>query len=352
MSQSRRQRSGRRARGQADSPEVRIVYRNQIGKKTAIAIGSVVLVLILVIVGIFYYPTYIAPFHTTVLTVEDDVSIKMDYFLKRIRVSGSDPMAMLTNLAQEEIAKKEAVKLGINVTDADIEEQLRLVAAGDSGTITDAEFKEWYRQRLNETGLSDSEYKDIVKTGIIINRIYNIVATQMPTSVAQIHPYVMLVDTEDHANAIRDEVLNGADFTQLAMENSLDSATRDNGGDLGWVPYGVLDPRIEYPAWQMSTGNVSDPLIYYSSDDPQTATVLGYYLIWLKEKTDSMEVDQKYISTLQANALDAWFADKMSTYEIRYHGFKGGFDSETYAWIQWQLSKTSSSSQSSSSSSP
>ena len=349
MSQSRRQRSGRRARGQADSPEVRIVYRNQIGKKTAAAIGAVVLVLILVIIGIFYYPTYIAPFHTTILTVDDDVTIKMDYFLKRIRISGSDPMAMLTNLAQEEIAKKEAVRLGISVSDADIDQQLRLVAAGDNGTISDAEFKEWYRQRRNETGLSDAEYRDIVRTGIIINQIYNIVSTQMPTSVPQIHPYVMLVDTEEHANAIREQVLNGADFVELAKENSLDSNTRDNGGDLGWVPYGVLDPRLEYPAWQMDSGNVSDPLIYYSSDDPQSATVLGYYLIWVKEKTDSMEVAQQYIPTLQSNAMDAWFADKMSTYDIKYHGFKGGFDSETYAWIQWQLSKTSSSSQSSSS---
>ena len=44
----------------------------------------------------------------------------------------------------------------------------------------------------------------------------------------------ILVDTEDAAKKIIAELKAGANFAQLAKTRSLDSRTRDNGGDLDW----------------------------------------------------------------------------------------------------------------------
>lgn len=46
----------------------------------------------------------------------------------------------------------------------------------------------------------------------------------------------ILVDKEDDAKAIIDQLNKGADFAKLAKEKSKDPGSKDNGGDLDWGP--------------------------------------------------------------------------------------------------------------------
>ena len=55
MSQSRSRRSGRRGTGKTESPEVRIVYRNQLNKKTAAIITAIVIAFIAIVIIITNY---------------------------------------------------------------------------------------------------------------------------------------------------------------------------------------------------------------------------------------------------------------------------------------------------------
>ena len=217
MSQFKKKQTGKKATGQTKSPEVQVVYRNQISRRTTLVIISVVIVLILVIIGIAYYPTYLAPLRTTVITV-DDVSIRMDYFLKRTRAAGSDPMAMLGNLSQEEIIKMAAPQFGLEFTEEDIDRELRNIAGGESGTISESEFKEWYRQRLNDSELSDSEYRGIILTGMISNVIYQYLVRIMPTVAEQIHVHYMLLESEKLTIQAKERLDAGEDFAIIAGE--------------------------------------------------------------------------------------------------------------------------------------
>jgi foldase protein PrsA len=343
MSQSKRRRTGKRTERQ-QGPEVKIVYRSTLNKGAAILIAAVVVVLILVILGISYYPTYIAPYRIDVITV-DNVAIRMDYFVKRTWIAGSDPMTMLTNLAQEEIVKMEAPKYGIEISDEEIDQQLRNIAAGENSTISEGEFKEWYRQQLNNTKLSNSQYREIVATGLRVNYIHQILAMNMPSEVEQIHLYAMLLATEKEAEDMRTRLLTGEDFASLATEFSLDASSRDKGGDLGWTPQGVMDPQIEHGAWEMSPGDISEPIPIYNTEDVQNPAIIGYYVLWLAEKADSRTIDEQYIPTMQNLSLEKWFTQAMQEHEIKYHGFNNGFDSETYYWVNLQISKLNSGNQ-------
>ena len=338
MSQSKKKRTGRRAAGQTQSPEVQIVYRSQISRRITLVIVAIVVVLILVIFGIAYYPTYIAPLRQTVITV-NDVSIRMDYFLKRIRASGSDAMAMLSNITREEVLKMSAAQFGIELSDEAIDQELRRMAGGEDGTITESEFREWYRQRLNETELSDSEYREIIAAGMIANFIHQYLAEIMPTVAEQIHVHSMLLETEKEAEQVKARLEAGEDFAAIARQLSLDAASRENGGDLGWVPQGVLTPQLEYNAWELEPGTISDPMIYYDMNNPENVEPIGYYIIWVSERAEAREVAEEYIPTLQNKLLDEWLAQETQKYEVRYHGFNNGFDTETYNWMNWQLSK-------------
>jgi curved DNA-binding protein CbpA len=308
---------------------------------TGVIIASVVIAIILIIVGVGWYLTYGANYGRTVITV-DDVSLRMGYFLKRCEVSGTDPMYMLTSLTKEEIIKLEAPKYDIKVTPEDIDQQLRIIAGGQSGNITESEFKEWYRQRLNETGLSNSEYRAITATSIMASYLYQYVAAGMSTIVEQVHLNVIWLDTLEDAQKVRARWEAGEDFADLARELSLDANSKDQGGDIGWMPRGVVyNGMYDDEIFSLGTDNVSEPLAYYDTSitDATSPAYETYYLFMVSEKADARQVDEQYLSTLADNAFNSWISEAMNQHEINYHGLHDGFDSETYAWINYQLAK-------------
>ncbi|MFC1900883.1 peptidylprolyl isomerase [Chloroflexota bacterium] len=339
MSQSRNRRAGRRTAGQTQSPEVKIVYRNQISKRTTIVISTVVIALIAIIIFISNYFSADGKYMRLDVITVDDISVSMEYFVKRAHISGSDPMALLGIIAKEKVMSLIAPELGIEISEEAVDQELRVIARGDSETFSENEFKEWYRQTLNESRLSDSEYRELVKISLISGIIWDYLADQLPTTAEHIHVHSIMTTTENEALKVKERLEAGEDFAALAMESSIDATSRDNGGDLGWTPHGVLNPQIEYDIWDMEIGVISDPIVLYDLDDPSNMEPLGYYIIMISERTDSREVDESFLPTIQNNAFDAWFAEQTKNYDINYHGLYNGFDSEAYAWINYQLSK-------------
>ncbi len=338
MSQSRKKRTEDRAMVKA--PGSKAIDKAPTGRRTAFIIASVVIILILAIVGVSLYVSS-ASLRLTVIMV-DDTSIRMDYFLKRTWLASADPVNMLDVLTKEQLIKIEAPQYVGEVSPEDIDQALRYT----SNTTSESEFKEWYRQQLNESKLSDSEYKDTVVTGVLASRLYEYLAARVPTVAEQIHLNIITTATYEDAEKVRARWEAGEDFAALAREVSLDSSSRENGGDLGWFPTGVLDYQVDYYAFSLSTGNISESLAYYdlstiSSDTSSTEepAPLYYYLLMVSEEADAREVDENSLQALRDNALDEWLIQEMQSHKISYHGFNNGFDSETYAWVNLQLTR-------------
>lgn len=334
MPQLNKTSSGNNPDGKASGSKA--IARDRKGRRTGFIIASVVIVLILVIVGVSLYLNA-APFRRIIITV-DDTSINMDYFLMRTRLAGDDPMVMLGALTNEQLIKIEAPKYVAEVSPEDIDQELRRVASGGSETISESEFKEWYRQILNENDLSDSEYKEIVTTILLTARLHEYLAERVPPVAEQVHLYVIVVKTYEDAEKIRARWEAGEDFADLAREVSLDEVSGEKGGDLGWLPRGVLVSGFDEVVFNLDIGDVSEPLAYISDYESEE---IFYYLFMVSEKADDREVDEGPLQILKAKALDDWLSKKRQEKkdEIEWHGLKNGFDSETNAWINWQLSK-------------
>jgi peptidyl-prolyl cis-trans isomerase SurA len=82
------------------------------------------------------------------------------------------------------------------------------------------------------------------------------------------------------AQAIRD----GTDFGQAARRYSGDPATRDQGGELGWVRRGVFVPEFETAAFRLRPGAISPPVL----------TVFGYHVIQV-QRAQPAEVQVRHI---------------------------------------------------------
>ena len=85
----------------------------------------------------------------------------------------------------------------------------------------------------------------------------------------------ILVQTEEEALKLKDEIVNGKDFAQAAKEASL-CPSKANGGDLGYFRRGQMVKEFEDAVFSMEIGQISNPV----------KTQFGYHLIKLTDKQD------------------------------------------------------------------
>jgi peptidyl-prolyl cis-trans isomerase C len=83
----------------------------------------------------------------------------------------------------------------------------------------------------------------------------------------------ILVETEDEAKTIIEELKGGADFATLAKEKSKDQGASD-GGDLGYFAKGQMVPEFAEVAFKMYPGQLSNPV----------KTQFGWHIIKLEDK--------------------------------------------------------------------
>jgi foldase protein PrsA len=78
----------------------------------------------------------------------------------------------------------------------------------------------------------------------------------------------ILVKTKDEADALHDQLVNGASFATLAKEKSLDPGSKDQGGKLT-VSKGQTVAPFDKAAFSLDTNEISDPV----------KTQYGYHII-------------------------------------------------------------------------
>jgi peptidyl-prolyl cis-trans isomerase D len=83
----------------------------------------------------------------------------------------------------------------------------------------------------------------------------------------------ILVESEELANKITEQIKQGEDFAKLAIKHSKDLGSKDKGGDLGFFSIGVMVPEFEAEVFTMKEGEVSAPV----------KTDFGYHIIKLNK---------------------------------------------------------------------
>ncbi len=101
------------------------------------------------------------------------------------------------------------------------------------------------------------------------------------------------------------DVAEGADFSTLARRHSIDRATRDDGGMLGWVALSSLPAEVRKALAPVSRGGVSEPVFalsrwhLYEVVDRRPETVLPL-------KRVSAEITTELTRRRRATALEEW----------------------------------------------
>jgi parvulin-like peptidyl-prolyl isomerase len=126
------------------------------------------------------------------------------------------------------------------------------------------------------------------------------IAGTVPTEVEQVHARHILMPSREEAEVLRDEILVGGDFAEMAEAFSLDLSTRPAGGDLGWFPRGYLTtPEVEEMAFSLEPGEVGEVV----------ESRLGFHIVQTIER-EVRPLLPDALERLRENAVETWLAGR------------------------------------------
>lgn len=146
---------------------------------------------------------------------------RIDAMNKELNAQGQPDTAERQQAVREELVNREvlaqaAVKRGLD-KNPDVQAQMDMA-----------------RQAVLVRALFESEMKSTPISDADLQKQYEQFKGSMGTSEYKVSH--ILVDKEDDAKAIIDQLNKGGDFAKLAKEKSKDPGSKDNGGDLDWGP--------------------------------------------------------------------------------------------------------------------
>jgi len=239
-----------------------------------IGISIVIVVLGVIGAGVYYqwYVPEYKPLGEIVIEV-NDTKFDMEYYLKMLRVyTGSASAQQMYSVADEvtkaieqgELVRQEAMKLGISVSDDEVDKALKS-----------------YNPPLSK------DYRDAVRTRMLVSMLNDeYFDKQVPIFAEQRHILAMFLESESQANELRARLEAGEDFATLAGELSLDATSKEKEGDLGWQPAGMLTLRsglsvVDEYAFSAEAGALSQPV-----HDETTTKTGGYWLVKVIERDE------------------------------------------------------------------
>lgn len=336
---------------------------SQLGKQRRRLAFALIAVLLLVFAGVgafFYIETFISPHKHLVVRVNDvrytlgDMLVLVRVRQKQVESRGqtfdltTEMFQMLQDLVQNEIIKQRAPEFGLSVSEKEVDTFIRMSHSDKTGETTgdvanqfEREFQERYRAYLNEIQINESEHRELIRQEILRAKMKSFLGKGVPTVTEQVHLHRIVLSTQDEADIMnikfKDAVSRTTTMEELqaaygliAREFSRDKlGLAQNGGDLGWVPRGVLLEQ-EYAFFDLPIGELSRPTTVVDSPD-----VLVYFMV--SERDDAHKLDSAAKRALMDKVLDDWLNEERQSSKNDVYS---RFDSHVYEWMVNELGLT------------
>lgn len=252
---------------------------------------------------------------------------KDELYEKMAAVSGAQTLDVMIS---DEIVRQEAEKEGIKVTQDDIDAEMAVYEESYGG-------KEALQSAIEASGMSMGKLTEEIKTYLLIEKL---VGPEVEVTDEEISAYFeenketfaqqetveashILVETEEEADEVKAKLAEGKDFAELAKEYSTDTASAENGGELGAFGKGEMAVEFEKAAFSMEVDEVSEPV----------ETEFGFHIIKVTDKTeaaeanleDSKEQIKEVLFDQKLNTqYSSWIAEKKQSYDIENKLVQGG----------------------------
>lgn len=267
--------------------------------------------------GVFNNDRYLALLRQNNLTANKFRDILREQFVRNqfmVGVAGSEfalpgEMRSLMSLQQQNrdieysVLKAADFAAAVEVTDEKLAEYYQL---NQNNYATPEQVSLQYVE-LNGSDLA----KDIHVTDAEVEQFYQAQSARYSTEERRRVSHILLESadedsaTEAKAEELLKQLQQGADFAKLAKENSSDTVSAENGGDLDFITKGVMEPEFENAVYALAQKGDLSPVV---------KTSFGYHLIKLTEIEAGAvkplaEVKASITATVQQEKAAEQFAD-------------------------------------------
>ncbi|MCX7840642.1 MAG: peptidylprolyl isomerase [Anaerolineae bacterium] len=198
-------------------------------------------------------------------------------------------LQVLEQLINDVVIAQQAEYQAVRVTDDDVNKRL-------AEMLQDAGGVEKLNEYLTKNQMTLSDFCAQLRSNLVSEIMFNRITSAFPTVAEQVHVRQILVSTPATAQTLRDRARRGEDFAALAKQYSLDETSKTNGGDLGWVPRGVLDPRLDAVIFDLPVGQVSDVI----------TTNFGYHIVQVIAKDKARPLPPELLQDQRQRAFLEW----------------------------------------------
>ncbi|HEX5369684.1 MAG TPA: peptidylprolyl isomerase, partial [Dehalococcoidia bacterium] len=225
-------------------------------------------------------------------------------------------LAVAGRIEREEIIRKMARDQGLTITDDELNQAIAQdlnappnASRADVATLLHAD--------LLRIKLPLADYEDIIRARVAQQKIMDKLEAPMPAEADQVD--VFLIETATQADAIqaKQRIDNGEKFEDVAKAVSTDDS-KDNGGDKGWTPKGILPKEVEDAAF--SKTGLSD--VIESGSGFYLIDVRGHENRALSDTQKAQLAQQQFDDMLVKTATDAPVVNLITNGQLQSIGDK------------------------------
>jgi peptidyl-prolyl cis-trans isomerase C len=209
----------------------------------------------------------------------------------------------LDALIDKELLWQEAVKRGVVISDADVQNQIAQTRQAIGGP-------EVFARRLEDAGFDEASFTEYTRRELAAQQVFadllqvgkpdekqvrafyeeHRADMSRPEEIQARHILIKVPQGADAATVeakrlrlteLRVKISQGEDFASVARAGSED-ATASEGGDLGTFPRGRMMPEFEAAAFALAPGDVSEPV----------RTPVGWHLIYVQNHSEAVNVPE------------------------------------------------------------
>ncbi len=246
------------------------------------------------------------------------------------------PTSVLDDLIDAEVTRQEAALRGITVTPDEVQREIETQfgydrdaptpePTSDPAVITDTavttdtatsyyvseqefqeQYGEWLTSAVDASGMTEEDIQRYIEDALLEQALAEALRAEVPTQAEQIHVAHLVVETEDEAREALVRIQAGEDFAAVVAEVSLDADSKENGGDLGWLPRGIRSVPFDEAAFALEAGDLSDVVMVGYT----------YEIIHVLEKDPARELSEEHLLTVQNAAVSDWYTERRNGEDV------------------------------------
>lgn len=248
---------------------------------------------------------------------------------------------VMPTLVQTEIASAYARENGIEVTDEEVDGEVETIktelASQAEAAGQDVSPDEALNQALEQAGLTEEELRKEIRRTLPIQKVQERITGDIEATDEEVETYydenaedlfttpeqrcarhiLYGPDQEQQAEEAMQRLEDGADFAEIAREDSQDPGSAEQGGDLGCIGRGETVPNFEEALFDAEEGETVGPV----------ETQFGFHIIRLEEirgeETQPLDevrpqIRDQLTTEQQGEAFTEWLREQEEQRNVRY----------------------------------